>query len=205
MLDFIRVNWLALISLCVALIGGAPGVVAVLNEWKSRPKLSAYLHHLIPIHANDVWGGSLAGLILHVAIGNKGKEPLVPLAFQLECKINGKWIPFEASSIPEGFTISGAGWQYKYTNVDKNDIQKRQAAITREIPIYGFFSFVSKEIGFEELNNIFVRMPIKLKCTDLFGSVHELVFNKDLNPTTHRHSSLPPGRGVEVSVSTEKK
>ncbi len=151
MLDLIREHWLALISLVIALIGGVPGIVAVLNEWKARPKIAAYLHHLIPIRANDVWGESLAGLILHVAIGNKGKEPLVPLAFQLECKIDGRW-----------------------------------------------------EIGFDELNSIFVRMPIKLKCIDLFGRVHELILNKDLKPTIRRHSDLVPGRGVEVSVSPEK-
>lgn len=179
-------------------------MVAVWSEWKSRPKLSAYLHHLMLIRGNDVWEGSLTGLILHVAIGNKGKEPLVPLVFQLECKIDGKWIPFESSSIPEGFTVSGPEWQYRYTDVAKNDIQKRQASITRDAPNYGFFAFVSRQVDFDKLNNIFREMPIKLKCIDLFGRKYELVFNNDLK-TVNAHSSLPPGRGVEMSASTTPK
>lgn len=203
MLNFIQGNWLALVSLVVALIGGAPGVVTVWREWKARPKLSAYLHHLMPIKANDVCGGSLVGLMLHVAIGNKGKEPLVPLAFQLECKIDGQWIPFEASTIPEGYTITGPEWQYTYTDVAKNDIQKRQTSITKEVPVYGFFSFVSRQVDFDKLNDAFRKMPIKLKCIDLFGHKHELVFKNDLK-TVKTHPCLPPGSGVEMRSSSQK-
>ena len=115
MIDFVREHWLSLISLAVALLGGVPGVITVLNDRKARPKLAAYIHHLMPISSKDAWGESLVGLILHISVGNKGKEALVPLVFQLDCKINGKWIAFESSSIPEGFVVSGPDWQYKYT------------------------------------------------------------------------------------------
>jgi len=203
-MDFIQLHWLTVISLAVALIGGVPGIVTVFSAWKARPKLAAYITNMMPIKGKDTWGESLTGLILHIIIGNEGKEPLVPITFQLECKINGKWINFKTSSIPEGFIVNGPDSQHIFTNVIENDIQKRNKSITRESPVYGFFSFVSKEVDFDELNIIYTRMPIKLKCVDLFGQTHEMILNKDFTQTTHIDPDLSPGKGVKVSINENK-
>lgn len=197
-LELLQENWLALISLIVALVGGVPGLILVFNEWKARPKLAAYLYHLIPIQVSDVHGRTLVGLVLHVAIANRGKEPLLPLVFQLECKISKKWVPFEAGSIPEGFKIDGIGWQYEYTNVAENDIQKQKKPISRESVLSGFIAFVSKEISFDELNAVYMQMPIKIKCIDIFDQAHELVLKNDLMPNSYKHTGIPPGEGVRV-------
>ena len=201
MTSFIQEHWLALVSLIVALIGGVPGIVTVIQEWRSRPKLAAYLHHLIPLNTTNVLGESFTGLILHIAIGNKGKEPLVPLVFQLECKIRGTWFSFQTASIPEGFKVSGPDVQYSYTNVEENDIQKRQKSITRESPVNGYLFFVSKEINFDDLQTVFMRMPIKLKCRDLFGQVYEFILNDDLVNTAQLSPIHFSKNGVKVSKS----
>ena len=122
--------WLPLISLVVALVGGVPGVVTVLRERKARPRFAAYLRQISPICVNDASGHPRVGLILQVAIGNEGQEAIVPLAFQLECKIRGKWRSFEAGSIPEGFTVTGPEGIRTYTNVFENDIHQRQKGLS---------------------------------------------------------------------------
>ena len=200
MIDLILKNWISLISLSIALIGGIPGLITVLNNKKAQPKLAAYVHHLSPFSCNDTQGKSLVGLILHISIGNKGKDALVPLVFQLECKISGKWVSFEASSIPEGFTITGPGWQHKYTNVAKNDIQKRQQSITRESPINGHLSFASRSVSFDELNRVHLQMPLRLKCVDLFGKTYKFILNNDMKPTNHENSNILPLKGVDVKT-----
>jgi hypothetical protein len=41
MINIILENWLSLISLSIALIGGVPGLITVLNNKKARPNLGA--------------------------------------------------------------------------------------------------------------------------------------------------------------------
>ncbi|MHB1144159.1 MAG: hypothetical protein ACYCZS_04600 [Thiobacillus sp.] len=202
MLDLLGDNWIALVSLFVALVGGVPGVIAAVNEWRARPNLAAYLHNIVVIKAADVWGETRAGFILFLAIGNKGKEPLVPLAYKLECQIGGKWLVFESMSLPEGYMVNGPDWQYKFVDVAENDIRTQGRTISRESPTHGFLAFVSRDTSLEELASVYMRMPIKLKCVDLFGKVHEFILNKDLKPT-RAHASLPPGKGVLVTVAAK--
>ncbi|MHB1188323.1 hypothetical protein [Thiobacillus sp.] len=194
MLDVLRDNWIALVSLSVALVGGVPGVIAVVNEWRARPNLAAYLRNIVVINANDVWGETRAGLILFIAIGNKGKDSLVPLAYQLECQIGGKWMLFESLSVPEGYVVNGPDWQYKFVDVAENDIQIQRKTISRESPVQGFLTFGSRDTTVEELTSVYLRMPIKLKCVDLFGHVHEFILNKDLKPTHRAHANFLPGK-----------
>lgn len=202
MLDLLRDNWIALVSLSVALVGGVPGIIAVINEWRARPNLAAYLSNIVVIKADDVWGETRAGFILFLAIGNKGKEPLVPLSYKMECQIGGKWLLFEYLSLPEGYEVNGPDWKYKFVNVAENDIRIQRRTISRELPVHGFLAFASKETTIEELVSVYLRMPIKLKCVDIFGQTHEFILNKDLTPT-RAHARLPPGKGVLVTVTTK--
>jgi len=200
--DLLGDNWIALVSLFVALIGGVPGVIAAVHEWRARPNLAAYLHNIVVIKAANVWGETQAGFILFLAIGNKGKEPLVPLAYKLECQIDGNWLVFDSVSLPEGYMVNGPDWQYKFVEVAENDIRIQGRTISREAPTHGFLAFVSRDTSLEELTSVYLRMPMKLKCVDLFGKAHEFILNKDLKPS-RVHASLPPGKGVLVTVAAK--
>lgn len=137
-----------------------------------------------------------------MGVGNKGTDPLVPLAFQLECKICGKWEKFDRSTIPEGFKIQTPSGECEYTNVDGNDIQKQKHSITRATPIYGFLSFVSNNINHEDLLKEYLSMNIRLRCIDLFGNRYSFVLNDDLNETPPT-SPLPSQSGGGVKVNSK--
>lgn len=178
-------NWLTYISICIALIGGVPGVIAILREQKARPKIAAYLHTISPLSMKDTQGQEHVGLILDITIGNQGREAIVPLALQLECKINGKWLQFSSGRIPEGYTVTGPTGEYQINNVRETDLNQRKHAITRESPAHGYLLFIAKDISMSELTAIFLQMPKKLRCIDLFMKTHELTLNQDLIVTSH--------------------
>lgn len=182
-LNWLLNNWFSFISLIVALFGGIPGIVAVLKERKFRPQLAAYASDFVAF-SYDLHGETIAGIYLRLKVGNKGKEPLVPLAFKLECEIAGKWIPFEAGAPNEGFVIKLASGEHKLTNVLENDLQRRRGSITRESPTEGFLLFLSKDVSIQELASIILRIPIKLVCIDLFQEPHEVLLNTDRRPTS---------------------
>jgi hypothetical protein len=192
-LNFLESNWLSLLSLSIALVGGVPGIVALITTHKALPRLFAYMHRLVVIDANHFGEGLQGGLILHLAVGNRGKEPLVPLAFQLDCKVRNRWIRFENAAVQEGFMVSGPDWTYKYADVAVNDIQQRRGCISRDSPVYGYLAFVTKQAGVDELKSAHLTMPMMLKCIDLFGKTHTFLLNMDRKVTSPMVRPNPRG------------
>lgn len=147
MLQFVQTNWLALLSLVIALVGGVRGLIDIANEMRSHPRMSAYLRHLTPISTQDTSGRPCVGLILELTIGNRGRDALVPLAFQLKCKIGDKWLPFTRGTVPEGFALNLNGSIQKFNNVEETDIGRFAHAIKRENPAIGFLVFSTTSRG----------------------------------------------------------
>ena len=121
----------------------------------------------------DLAGKEIPALILYLSIGNAGKEAVVPLAYQLECKIGDKWVRFEAGAVPEGAA---------YINAGEVDLRQMRA-ITRESPAVGFLAFATRKLTYEELKPVYVRMPKRLFCVDLFQRRHKIDLKDDLQPS----------------------
>lgn len=178
-MQFLYQNWLALLSLVIAVFGGVRGILDLINEVRSHPKLAAYLLHITPIDSLDTGGKKIGGLILDLRIGNKGREALLPLAFHLECKLAGHWEKMIRGTISEGFTINFENHFRRFENVNATDISLCVDSIKRDSPVNGLLIFVSKNIEYSLLAKEFKNMPIRLICTDLFKVRHQIVLNKD--------------------------
>ena len=101
-MDFISKNWLAIISLLVALIGGILGFIAIINQRKNRPIFSFSPVYQASGQILHRPSGNLHSMVfLSGTASNEGTSPLSPAWFDLECKkADGSWQRFERHLIP---------------------------------------------------------------------------------------------------------
>ena len=162
MTDFLLTNWLALLSLVVALIGGVPGIIAVLEHMRRGPEFGV----TVP---NFVTGEQLADgtrrtmILLTLTIWNRGETPIAPAVFDLDVKMKGRWIRFDRSLIPDEAKFQGERQQILAPISPASDLQRFKGSITREQPAYGYLMFVTDRIARDQLQQV-GRIPIRVTC-----------------------------------------
>ncbi len=180
MQDFIEANWLALFTLAIALLGGIRGVIDIANELRSHARMTAILTRLTPITVAEPDGRPFVCLILNLVAGNKGKNALIPILWKLECKIGPHWIPFDHTTMPEGFHVNLSGAVKRFDDVKLSDIAQFTHVIKQDSPAVGFLCFSSTTVSYDRLNAEFKTMPIRLACLDLFNKTHKFKLNSNL-------------------------
>ena len=109
-------------------------------------------------------------------VTNAGNKPLVPNTYDLEIKINKKWIKLKKAIIPVGSTFSSDVQTINIPDVDKKDLLKIKQSVTSSSPLYGCLMFITNEISLEELKNS--EYVLRLTCFDIFNKKHETEFPK---------------------------
>lgn len=169
MTDYLAANWLALVSLALAVIGGVPGIVSLLQHLRRRPRFVVTPANLINGTIRfDSAGPEFTHVTFAVTIANSGETPLTPAVYDLELQHEGRWILFERSLIPEGIVFESSDQDISAPHASTDDLQKSKASIAPGTPARGYLMFVTNKLSLTQLRAI--RDPkFRFICRDVFG------------------------------------
>ena len=199
-LEFVNNNWFAIISFLVALIGGVPGIITVINQRKNRAIFRFKLENFIRGQSFTPSGEAQTMVFLTGTASNEGNAVLTPAYFELECKAEGKWIKFEKRLIPEGLQLQSDHQQIQLEAPWKKDLQRYSGTITTGMPLNGHLMFVSPTAPFEKIRDNLNLLEFKLTCRDIFEKKYIMPIEPGTNvinaPTIH------PKHGLTVTPKT---
>lgn len=180
-MSFLEQNWIALVSVIIALTGGIPGVIATVRHFTERPKLHCLLKNVIS-GATQSYGDTEAVLLwLTVTVTNERLAPLVPERFLLQVLIRGKWRPCRAAIIydDDGDKFRNLNFEIRFNRSPKEqDLQQLTHTITRDVPAHGHLKFLLDNVPLHEIqilqkNSSFVNC-LRLQCKDATNRTHEI-------------------------------
>ena len=171
-MKFVIDNWLALLSLAIALCGGLPGYLA-LKRRRANPALTIVA--TIPFTRTiESLGRSDMMLLLVVTIANKGDDPLSPASFHLVAETNLEPIVFSK----EPFSAELRDRIAQCAAFDPiNDLLNFAGVVTRANPVRGQLLFSTPLLSVEHFRNVTHR-DMSLICEDVFGVQHRMAFNR---------------------------
>lgn len=173
-MDFFDENWLVLISLGIALIGGAPGVISVINHFQQDERLSFKItSFIIGEYTLNNPPERVRMFLLSGSLSNKGLKPVSPDFFHLRIKIKNKWIEMQRMLLSENNVFQGDNVDYKFENLTKRDLHLFNQKIEYMEPIYGHFMFLTGDVPRDVLKNE-KNIKMKLTCNDVLGTVHKV-------------------------------
>lgn len=213
-MTFIAENWIALLSLLVAAIGGVPGIVSILQHRRRRPTMTATLANTIigtTRFTSD--GPEYTHVILALTLANAGEAPLTPGVFDLEVRHADRWLRFERRLIPEQLVLKSDQQEISAPDIGKRDLQRCGASISQGTPAHGYLFFVTDKISLAEMSDL-RPWRFRLICKDVFNRKHvrELTrsFQTISRPTeyarhgltvTNKEADPADDRGVDGSPS----
>ena len=199
-MEFLRNNWLAIISLLVALIGGVPGVIAVINQRKNRPIFRFDLVNVITGEMPKKPSGDVHTMILLTGTAsNEGNSVLSPAYFELECKVDGTWIKFEKTLIPEDAQFQSDVQDIQLASAWRRDLQRFSSTVTRGMPLNGHLMFISPNVPLVKVRNK-PDLQLKLTCWDIFGKEH--VTPIVLSSNAIGAGAMYPKHGLKITPRT---
>ena len=191
-MTFIAENWVALTSLVVAIVGGVPGVLAVVQHLGRRPRLRARLEGVttgtITQDARDT-----GMILLTVTLSNEGEGALTPAIFELQVKDGGRWWRLRPMLIPEAVRFNSAIQDIKLEDGTAKDLQRVTASIGQGLPLRGHLLFISPELTAEQLR---AARALRLVCR----TVNSRAYRVDIEPQVQVTSDavVYPKHGLEV-------
>lgn len=192
MTEFIEQNLIALISLLIALFGGAPGTIAIVKYFREK---SFFKFSLTSTVIGNLPNGKNLMLLLSGTISNSGGRALVPSYFNLEIKINDVWKKMTKTVIPKNAKFESDTQDINIKEPWEADLQKKQVVVTRDNAVYGHLMFFSNDLKKEDIlkNNL----EFKLICTDIHGKNYVSYFFSKLDFNAEGGVAYPK-HGIEV-------
>ena len=198
MSEFAKENWLALTSLVIAIIGGVPGVLAAVEQWRRRPKLVVSV-------ANIICGQLLSSrgappqthITLALSVGNDGEWPITPSAFDCELLVNGSWVLLNRQLIPPDADFSTDTQQVTLSNASERDLQRQHSSVSRGQPATGFLMFTTRAFSRDDFLAM-DRPQMRITCLDVLGRRHTAEVQTESNRL--RTGAEYPHHGVSIKV-----
>lgn len=178
MWDFLKENWISITALTIALSGGIPGIISIVNYFHNRPIFGFEPHGILT--------GTLASdnserniLMLFGTVTNAGTKPLNPKSFGLKVQAGDKWVSLRKMAIPETCVFNSERQKIKIKEPSKINLQEWKRPILIGEPARGCLLFESNELVNETLtdNN---SMTFELICVDIFNK--EYTFTTTYGP-----------------------
>lgn len=167
---FLRENWLALASLAVALIGGVPGITAILEYVRRRARFGAEIAGYVSGNVRRDDGVELTMLLLTMTVWNKGDRPLTPASFQLSLRMGKKWIAMEPWLMSRNAVYES---DVQEIRVAERDLQRFTGSVTPATPVHGHAMFVTDKVTLAQVREAH-QLDVRLVCRDVFGRDHRL-------------------------------
>jgi hypothetical protein len=96
--NYLRKYRIEIITIIIAVCGGIPGIISIVNYFRDRPILGFLpLGRLTGISSQD----NQPFLLVFGSVTNKGTKPLNPIRFYLKIKVNGEWKFLHPDYIPD--------------------------------------------------------------------------------------------------------
>ena len=181
-MEFLKDNWIATLSLVIALIGGVPGIISVADYLKNRPILSYRLVNIITgALLDEASGKEKTMLFLTGTISNEGSNILTPAYFELKGTLDNQILNFEKKLIPETVNFGSEEQNILVTDPSKNDLQKFNSTVSTGMPLYGHLLFYTSDIILNKLRSNLKNLKLTLICVDVFGKKHKVQIHLQLN------------------------
>ncbi len=180
-----RKNKLAITALIIAVFGGFPGAISILNYLHTPQiifgfKPDVYLHGTLPPKY-----GSKKIFMLTGTVTNEGDKSLIPRYFDLKIKIEDKWISLERTIIPQDYEFEQTKPQVtKIEGAADRDLLRYIRPITKEEPAYGHLLFTSDELDIKALKaSMYKRNSItfELSCISIYDEKYIVTQTNDLD------------------------
>ena len=195
MKEFIVENWVHILTLSIAAIGGIPGILSTISHFKSSSKLSISIAPLI-FGNLEYESKQYVMIFLSLTVTNEGGNVLSPNYFDLSFEINNKWIDLQRFLIPENASFnSNNGQSIKINEPWKRDLQRFNGPIPHGVPVPGHLMFITDAITLDELSKINI-INFKLKCIDILKKKHITTFTHTSGPLNENINF--PKHGVSI-------
>ena len=162
-------NWLAILSLAVALIGAIPGIVALVTLSRDRPGFHASLSNFINGMCENGGGQTQVFVLLALTLANPKRHPLLPCRFELVLRLADRLVPCIAQLVPDGVQFNSMNQRIEILEPWKSDLQRFTGAITPNCVLNGFLFFNTPDgLTQQELSTDNI-IAFELTCIDAFG------------------------------------
>ena len=189
--EFFNKYWLELSTLLIAVLGGVPGGIVVINFLRRRIYFG---FNLEGFDTGNIGASGKSMLLLTGTVTNKGDRPLRPDNYGLEIKIQGSWVKLEPTQIPTNPLFESDQQHITYADINRRDLQIIDEAVTSISPVRGHLMFLSTL----ELKNIRAADRLRLTCIDVYKRIHKVKIDlKRIKPDLNK-PIIYPKHGVTV-------
>ena len=196
--EFFSDNWLALLSMIVALVGGLPGIVSLIKHYRDKPIFSYTISNIVMGQFVENANGQVETMVfISGTISNKGNQPLSPSLFELFVEIEGKWKQFRRMLVPETTQFHSETQEINVREPWRRDLQRFSGAIDRGMPVHGFLMFAREDVSLEAVRKaVEENRLLKLECTDIYGAKHQVEFRP--NSRTGAGETMYPKHSMSI-------
>ena len=189
-------DFVAYLSLVIAVIGGVPGIVECFRFVRERNKL-LFLCQCFTNSEMQSEDGAIRRqcLILSGLLTNKGAIPVYPMHFDLYWPSDRSWARLEPRLIPRGAHYSADRQEIVMDDPAEKDLQKCSQALVHGVPRYGHLMFLFPEELRWDYKAIPMPPKLKLVCTDSVERKHTM--HVRIQPTS-RPAVEYPQLGMKV-------
>jgi hypothetical protein len=174
-MEFLKNNWLAILSIIIALTGGVPGLITIYRNFiKDRPILTYTLVNIITgSELNKLTNEERTMIFLVGTLSNAGNGLLTPGYFGLKGTINKKKLRLVKEIIRNDMYFDSESMNISLRNPAENDLQRFNSAISKGTPVAGNLLFLTSDITLDELTRNLNELELVLICVDIFGKAHK--------------------------------
>lgn len=193
-MEFFTDNWIAILSLAIAGIGGVPGVLMLIGHYRKRQAFGFTLQNVVTGQDGGEAGNSM--VLLTGILTNERETPIIPGYYELEISLDDSaYAPMIKALIPKGLQLNSQRQDIELPS--PNDLQQCRDGITFATPLYGQLMFASLDLDFKTLQNARC-LRFLLTCHDVFGKKHRTEFDHYRYRGAHKVASEHPKQGLRI-------
>lgn len=199
MLNQEQTELLTILSIFIAAVGGAPGILQIVDHFRRNARFGADLSSIttgeIEIISEDSHFKGCQ-LLLALTIVNSGERSIIPQSFNAYVLRGYRWVKLDRTLIPANLKLPSRAQRIETNASPDNDLQRYKGPIRIDTPVWGFIMFLTDAFTQDELRASYAK-GIKFVCTDVFGKHYSTVIKKPMREITS--STFYPHHGVRVS------
>jgi hypothetical protein len=184
MADILTKYWLEFVTLAIAVSGGVPGLITLVDWIRNKPKFHFTLVHMFYAEDSDESDPTML-LVLIGSAANRGNVPLVPGCFDLEAIVDGRLITFHrllltGDIIRAKMAETGHPVQIRLEGGESRNLNAYEGAIPSNAAIHGHLAFTTQEIRCKDFSTR-EELELVVICRDVFNKKHKCYVELDLS------------------------
>lgn len=198
-------GWVDIVSLTIALVGGIPGIVTVVDRLRTRAKFRAFVQAwTVGVDTSIEPGVEYTMMLLTVTLTNAGKETLSPARFDFWCELDGRKVMFRSFLIPERLKLYSDEQNIELSTSAALDLQRVATPINHLAPVHGNLMFVTPHQLVDRFRARTEPIQSAIVCTDVLNRKHSapVTLIRD-GPAFDRPTSFPH-QGLTVRPRKER-